>query len=71
MKQTIERIWRLGRGWVSAWRTPEGRASAAPASEVDDWAHASAAGEEDPGASVELLDARLPAPVKEDGAPRG
>jgi len=37
--------------------------------EALDWAHASAAGEEDPGASIVLLDVRLPSTVKGDGVP--
>lgn len=52
-----------------------GRGSAArvaPPGDAD-WAARSAVGEEDPGASVDLLDTRLPSPeaIRAGGPPRG
>lgn len=56
MKHTILGAWRR----LAAWLAPRRSAGASGPAEATDWAHASALGEEDPGAAVEALDSRPP-----------
>jgi hypothetical protein len=67
MKHVIAGIWGRRLRAMSDWLAPSRAQRAVPQDEATNWAHASAAGEEDPGASVDLLDVRLPPRVKGDG----
>ncbi|NIM41132.1 MAG: hypothetical protein GTN84_08505 [Hydrogenophaga sp.] len=60
MKQSIGGIFQRGRRAVARLLSPSRGEGLAPEADAKDWAHASAAGEEDPGASVDLLDDRPP-----------
>lgn len=75
MKPLAQPLWqRTLRKMAGLWAKPRrGAATPAAAPRDDaDWAARSAVGEEDPGASVDLLDTRPPPPdaVKGDGPPR-
>jgi len=56
MKQSIGQVFQRGRRAVARLLSPSRGEGLEPAADAKDWAHASAAGEEDPGASVDLLD---------------
>lgn len=69
MKHTLLKAWHQR---LADWLAPAHRSDTPPPSDASDWAHASAVGEEDPGASVDLLDTRPSRPdaVRADGPPR-
>lgn len=57
MKHSFFDLWRQR---LTGWLVPSHRPGTPPPGEASDWAHTSAVGEEDPGASVDLLDTRPP-----------
>lgn len=69
MKHALGGLWRRGLQAMTQLLAPFHTQRAIARDDALDWAHASAAGEEDPGASVDLLDVRLPPTVKGDGPP--